>query len=1014
MKILNSSEIETFESPPIFSTVERNNLFSFSALKDIVETFRTPTNKVCFIVMLGYFKTTNKFFSRRFHKKDVEFVTENLGIPIDRINVDSYDKQTYNRHRIIIMEYCGFIEFSNSIKQIVTKEISSMVRSQLRPRFILLQVLEILRRKKIEIPSYNILANLIVGEINHHRRRLSKVIEHHLTDDCRQLLDALFEKGGDEHLKVKRYKLTLLKKISQSTKPKKIKESIQDHQILKEIFQNLGDIVPSLDLTHEGFKYYANSVIKSEIFQISRRSDEDRYLHLITFIVHQYYKLQDTLIDIFMNSIQSILNSSNREHKEKYYEERHKRNKSINDFIDYLDKNIITLSNITTIVNSPDLSDTEKIELIKPVLSEDESHRDKIEEELSHIKKTSKSTSDADFYSILESKSLKLQNRVSEIVKHVEFNQETSCPKIMAAIKQYKLKNGTIEKNAPIGFLDLDEQGLVFDNNGKFRVSLYKVLLFIKIADAIKAGTLNLKDSYKYRSLDEYLISKTVWRENIDEFLRRSDLVKFADYKNTLLHMKSILDDQHHKTNQDILKGENNFISFYKNGSFKIQTPKVETGDFIPLVDFLPNKHYISLSEVLSIINKTSGFLDAFEHWQVKYNRPKPPDRTFWAGIIGYGCNIGIKKIAKISKQINESELENTINWYFSVDNVTDANDKILGFMDQLYLPNIYRKKMDSLHTSSDGQKFNVPVDSLNANYSFKYFGKDKGASVYSFIDERDFLFHSNVISASEREAAYVIDGLMHNDVVKSDIHSTDTHGYSEIIFGVMYLLGFAFAPRIKNLKRRSLYSFEKRKIYEKKGYKILPDAYINTKLIEANWDEILRFIATIKLKETTASQLFRRLNSYSKQHPLYKSLKEFGKIVKTIFILQYISDVEIRQAIMKMMNKIEHSHRFAKAVSFGNNQEFLQGEVEEQNIAEGCRRLIENAIICWNYLFLSQKIVDETNEDQKKEFVKTIKNGSIVTWKHINLHGEYDFSEEKLQDSIGLRIHEIVALQLS
>jgi TnpA family transposase len=45
-------------------------------------------------------------------------------------------------------------------------------------------------------------------------------------------------------------------------------------------------------------------------------------------------------------------------------------------------------------------------------------------------------------------------------------------------------------------------------------------------------------------------------------------------------------------------------------------------------------------------------------------------------------------------------------------------------------------------------------------------------------------LFHSTVISAAERESAYVIDGLMHNDVVKSDVHSTDTHGYSEMIFG--------------------------------------------------------------------------------------------------------------------------------------------------------------------------------------------------------------------------------------
>ena len=62
--------------------------------------------------------------------------------------------------------------------------------------------------------------------------------------------------------------------------------------------------------------------------------------------------------------------------------------------------------------------------------------------------------------------------------------------------------------------------------------------------------------------------------------------------------------------------------------------------------------------------------------------------------------------------------------------------------------------------------------------------------------------------------------------------------------------------------------------------------------LIAEHWDDILRFVATIKLKETTASQLFKRLNSYSKQHPLWQALKEFGKIIKTRFILRYLDNV--------------------------------------------------------------------------------------------------------------------------
>jgi TnpA family transposase len=366
----------------------------------------------------------------------------------------------------------------------------------------------------------------------------------------------------------------------------------------------------------------------------------------------------------------------------------------------------------------------------------------------------------------------------------------------------------------------------------------------------------------------------------------------------------------------------------------------------------------------------------------------------------------------QISKQINESELESVINWYFSLLNLHAANDRILSVLDRLELPNVYRRDPAKLHTSSDGQKFEVAVESLNANYSFKYFGQSKGGSVYSFIDERHLLFHSTVISSAEREAAYVIDGLMHNEVVKSDIHSTDTHGYAEIIFGVTHLLGYTFAPRIKHLGKQRLYAFEKRKVYEELGCEILPDAYIDKELIAANWDEILRFIATIKLKHTTASQLFKRLNSYSKQHTLYRALKEFGKIIKTIFILKYIDDLEFRQAIEKQLNKIESSQKFSKAISFGHNQEFIQSEKDEQEIAEGCRRLIKNAIICWNYLYLSQKLREADSEEQKEILLEATKNGSVVSWQHINLHGEYDFSDENLQDSVGLEVSKILAAQ--
>ena len=351
----------------------------------------------------------------------------------------------------------------------------------------------------------------------------------------------------------------------------------------------------------------------------------------------------------------------------------------------------------------------------------------------------------------------------------------------------------------------------------------------------------------------------------------------------------------------------------------------------MPLKAFFPARKYIPIIEVLATINQATNFLDEFEHWQPKYQREKPVAKTFFAGIMGYGCDIGHRKLAQISNQINENELGNVVRWYFSLQNVQAANDRILQFTSQIDLPRIYQAKQEKLHTSSDGQKREVEDDSLNTNHSFKYFGQNKGSSTISFIDMRNFMWYSTVISSAEREAAYVIDGLMHNNVVKSDIHSTDTHGYSEVIFAVTHLLGFEFAPRIKGLSKQKLYAFKPRKHYEEQEFVFLPTRRIRESIIEHHWDDILRFIATIQLKITSASQLFRRLNSYSKQHSLYQALKEFGKIPKSLFILKYYDDCPLRQSIEAQLNKVESSSKFSKAVSFGQSNEFIQSEKEDQ-----------------------------------------------------------------------------------
>ncbi|MCP4206376.1 MAG: transposase, partial [Shimia sp.] len=301
---------------------------------------------------------------------------------------------------------------------------------------------------------------------------------------------------------------------------------------------------------------------------------------------------------------------------------------------------------------------------------------------------------------------------------------------------------------------------------------------------------------------------------------------------------------QYQDTNAAI---ENNqHLKIRADDAFHIKTPALDMSETDPLQETFPQRHDVPLAQVLDTIDRHCGMLSAFEHWQQTHIPQTVSRPVLLAGIMGLGCGIGVRKMARISSRMTENELEHAVNWRFSLDNIRAANDQVLKAMDKMVLPNLYRREADTLHTASDGQKFEVRGESLHASRSFKYFGQGQGVSAYTFVDERHFLWHSLMISAADRESAYVIDGLMRNDVVKSDIHSTDTHGYTEAIFGLTHLLGFSFAPRIKGIGKQILYLFRP-KNRANPDWKITPDKTINADLIRENWDDLLRLVTTIQ-----------------------------------------------------------------------------------------------------------------------------------------------------------------------
>ena len=645
-----------------------------------------------------------------------------------------------------------------------------MARVHLKPRLIFFgHCIDFLVANRIQLPGARRLTDLIRAGLSERKENLMRPADTNLSTDLRATLDSLFvqEDGGN------RYRLTLLSRISQSTRPGKIRKTAADLEVMTDLYGKIAPVLEILDIGSEGIRHYAGGVHRSEVFQLQRRSDADRYLHAIAFIADQHHRLQDAMVDMLLSVMQSFRTTVDREHRDEVFAQRKAVGARLGEMPDAVDTEVLAQrEEILALLDHETMSDARKLDGIRAALDRDrESAADILRED---IRKAAADDAGV-FHDILEDRSVRLQNRISPILKQVGFIGNASTADLLATIACFREREGSIGPGMPLAFLTAAERDAVHDPKG-FRVSLCKVFLFQHVAAAIKAGSLNLDGSSKYRPLDDCLISRERWERQKQEHLERAGLAGFDDPGPVPGELKAVLQGQYETTNRAASDGSNPYLKVRSPGDFRVLTPALDEVENEPLRDILPMRHVVPLSEVLATVDQHCGMFEEFRHRQQVNVDHAPSPATTIAGIMGLGCAIGVRKMARISREISERELEYAVNWRFSLENIVAANDRVVAAMERMELPQFYLRSREALHTSSDGQKFEVRRPSLNASHSFKYFGQMQGVSAYTFIDERNLLWYSLVFSAAERESAYVIDGLMHNDVVRSDIHSTDEH----------------------------------------------------------------------------------------------------------------------------------------------------------------------------------------------------------------------------------------------
>jgi TnpA family transposase len=217
---------------------------------------------------------------------------------------------------------------------------------------------------------------------------------------------------------------------------------------------------------------------------------------------------------------------------------------------------------------------------------------------------------------------------------------------------------------------------------------------------------------------------------------------------------------------------------------------------------------------------------------------------------------------------------------------------------------------------AADGSQIDTWENNLLAETSIRYGGY--GGIAYRHVSDTYIALFSRFIPCGVWEAVYIIDGLLNNesDVQPDTIHA-DTQGQSLPVFGLATLLGFDLLPRIRNWRDLVFYRPEPGVRYKHIDSLFNAEA-VDWGLIETHWPDLMRTVISIREGVLSSETLLRRLGNHSRKNRLYQAFRELGRAIRTIVLLRYLSEPELREGITAVTNKVEAFHGFSQWLMFG------------------------------------------------------------------------------------------------
>ncbi|MFG2246377.1 Tn3 family transposase [Spirillospora sp. NPDC048823] len=391
---------------------------------------------------------------------------------------------------------------------------------------------------------------------------------------------------------------------------------------------------------------------------------------------------------------------------------------------------------------------------------------------------------------------------------------------------------------------------------------------------------------------------------------------------------------------------------------------------------------------LLEVMGRVQGFEEAFTSVAGSTSKLADFDISVAACLISQALNIGYAPVTKPgTAALERARLSHVAQNYLSAETFSAANAPLIDAQASI---GFARQLGGGLVAAIDGMRFVVPVPSIYTRPNRKYFGPRRGLTWLNMINDQGVGLGAKVVTGTVRDSLHMIDVLFRRDGGRRpEVIVTDTGSYSDVVFGLVHLLGMQYRPALADLP-------------DQKGWRIQDADYgpltrfargrIDLDKIRRHWDDILRVVVSIYTGQVRAHDVMKMLQRDGNPTHLGEAIAHYGRIFKTLHILTYAVEEPYRRDIKGVRNLQESRHALAGKVFHGRKGEIYQRYYKGMEDQLGALGLVLNCITLWNTFYIDRAL-DHLHTGGYPLLAEDVVRLSPFGRKHINVIGTYTYT---------------------